>query len=124
MKAVTQQCPTQEFGLKTDHCKISKHKLENSDVEMQACFSKLKDLVPTVPQDKKVSKVQLLQHVIDYIMDLEVTLDDDSDSPTLTPVVLTSRFDRKPLTESLHLNTLKASELLMEDSSTCAPATC
>ncbi|KAI0212641.1 hypothetical protein LSAT2_002440, partial [Lamellibrachia satsuma] len=43
--------------------------------EMQACFHKLKQLVPTVPHDRKLSKVALLQHVIDYILDLEVTLD-------------------------------------------------
>ncbi|KPP66091.1 hypothetical protein Z043_115445, partial [Scleropages formosus] len=34
---------------------------------MNDCYSRLKRLVPTIPQDKKVSKVEILQHVIDYI---------------------------------------------------------
>nr|KAG5710346.1 hypothetical protein BaRGS_009062 [Batillaria attramentaria] len=42
---------------------------------MSACFSKLKELVPSIPHDKKISKTQLLQHVIDYILDLELALD-------------------------------------------------
>ncbi|NP_001161570.1 inhibitor of DNA binding 4-like protein [Saccoglossus kowalevskii] len=42
---------------------------------MSDCYSKLKDLVPTIPPNKKVSKVELLQHVIDYIQDLQVELE-------------------------------------------------
>ena len=45
------------------------------DGEMQACYVQLQKLVPTVPADTELSHVQLLQHVIDYILDLEVTLD-------------------------------------------------
>ncbi|XP_042197904.1 DNA-binding protein inhibitor ID-1 [Callorhinchus milii] len=43
--------------------------------DMNSCYSKLKELVPTLPQNKKVSKVEILQHVIDYIWDLQVELD-------------------------------------------------
>ena len=62
---VARRCP--ELGIRTP--------TSVGDTEMQACFHKLKQLVPTVPHDRKVSKVALLQHVIDYILDLEVTLD-------------------------------------------------
>ncbi|XP_048406038.1 DNA-binding protein inhibitor ID-1 [Stegostoma tigrinum] len=46
--------------------------------DMNGCYTKLKELVPTLPQNKKVSKVEILQHVIDYIWDLQLELDDQS----------------------------------------------
>ncbi|XP_027996220.1 DNA-binding protein inhibitor ID-2 isoform X2 [Eptesicus fuscus] len=42
---------------------------------MNDCYSKLKELVPSIPQDRKVSKMEILQHVIDYILDLQIALD-------------------------------------------------
>uniref|UniRef100_A0A8C2JQL1 Inhibitor of DNA binding 2b n=1 Tax=Cyprinus carpio TaxID=7962 RepID=A0A8C2JQL1_CYPCA len=37
--------------------------------------SRLKELVPSLPQNKSVSKMEILQHVIDYILDLQIALD-------------------------------------------------
>ncbi|XP_051887586.1 DNA-binding protein inhibitor ID-1 [Pristis pectinata] len=60
--------------------------------DMNGCYSKLKELVPTLPQNKKVSKVEILQHVIDYIWDLQLELDDQpgiasgSTVPSRTPL--------------------------------------
>nr|6U2U_A Chain A, DNA-binding protein inhibitor ID-1 [Mus musculus]6U2U_B Chain B, DNA-binding protein inhibitor ID-1 [Mus musculus] len=42
--------------------------------DMNGCYSRLKELVPTLPQNRKVSKVEILQHVIDYIRDLQLEL--------------------------------------------------
>ncbi|MEJ1287332.1 inhibitor of DNA binding 2 [Cricetulus griseus] len=42
---------------------------------MNDCYSKLKELVPSIPQNKKVTKMEILQHVIDYILDLQIALD-------------------------------------------------
>ena len=90
MKAVTQGITrSTEFGLKSDMFKIAKHSL--NDGEMAACFMKLKELVPSVPQNKKISKTQLLQHVIDYIYDLELSLD-------FQPIVF-STTPREPLSD-------------------------
>lgn len=114
MKVQTKVCnPLPHLGFQStnsDLYRISKSRPENSEAEMQACFLKLKDLVPTVPQDKKVSKVQLLQHVIDYILDLEVTLDFQ---PSLALDLLTATqgspntatTERRPLAESTVINT-------------------
>lgn len=94
MKAVTQGISrSAELGLKNDMFKISKPKLDEG--EMAACFLKLKEIVPTVPHGKKISKTQLLQHVIDYICDLEVTLQ--------APVVLATSA-REPLSEKSEPN--------------------
>merc|ERR1712071_336319 len=62
---------------------ITKCKVPSLDEQMSAflqdmnnCYSKLKELVPTLPPNKKASKVEILQHVIDYIWDLQVELDE------------------------------------------------
>lgn len=90
MKAVTQGLTRNtEIGLKGDMFRINKPKLD--DGEMAACFLKLKELVPGIPDDKKISKTQLLQHVIDYIYDLELSLD-------FQPVMFNST-PREPLME-------------------------
>uniref|UniRef100_A0A8C5LIS6 DNA-binding protein inhibitor ID-4 n=1 Tax=Jaculus jaculus TaxID=51337 RepID=A0A8C5LIS6_JACJA len=43
--------------------------------DMNHCYSRLRRLVPTIPPNKKVSKVEILQHVIDYILDLQLALE-------------------------------------------------
>lgn len=60
--------------------------------DMNSCYSKLKELVPTLPTNKKASKVEILQHVIDYIWDLQVELDEPEKSRQLSAV------PRTPLT--------------------------
>ncbi|XP_068093064.1 DNA-binding protein inhibitor ID-4 [Hyperolius riggenbachi] len=61
--------------------------------DMNDCYSKLKRLVPTIPPNKKVSKVEILQHVIDYILDLQLALDTH-------PVLLRQQAPaRTPLTD-------------------------
>ena len=48
----------------------------NSDqVQIQMYLSKLKELVPHMPKDRKVSKLEVIQHVIDYICQLQTTLE-------------------------------------------------
>lgn len=46
--------------------------------DMNDCYSKLRELVPGIPQGTKVSQVEILQHVIDYIFDLEIVLEEGS----------------------------------------------
>lgn len=43
--------------------------------EMQAYLSKLKQLVPNMPKNRKVSKVEVIEHVIDYICHLQTALE-------------------------------------------------
>ncbi|XP_025912444.1 DNA-binding protein inhibitor ID-1 [Apteryx rowi] len=42
--------------------------------EDKGCYSRLRALVPTLPRHRRVSKVEILQHVIDYIWDLQLAL--------------------------------------------------
>uniref|UniRef100_A0A8D0E216 DNA-binding protein inhibitor ID-4 n=1 Tax=Salvator merianae TaxID=96440 RepID=A0A8D0E216_SALMN len=43
-------------------------------MDMKGCYSRLAALVPTLPRHRRVSKVEILQHVIDYIADLQLEL--------------------------------------------------
>ncbi|KAM6946562.1 LOW QUALITY PROTEIN: DNA-binding protein inhibitor ID-1 [Lycodopsis pacificus] len=56
--------------------------------DMNSCYSKLKELVPTLPTNKKASKVEILQHVIDYIWDLQVELDEPRRAAITPPAAL------------------------------------
>ena len=49
-----------------------------TNVEIQKMLGKLRDLLPGVPTDRKMSKLEIMQNVIDYISDLEQILDQDS----------------------------------------------
>jgi hypothetical protein len=77
-----------EFGLKKDSLKRSKDDAR----EMQEYFLKLRGLVPGLEADAALSKVQILQSVIDYILDLELTLDFD-------PLAATKKICQHPFTE-------------------------
>lgn len=89
MKAVTPVHPQDSSSSSNQlslHClskqslNIARCRMEEEDLfclqyDMNDCYSRLKRLVPTIPQDKKVSKVEILQHVIDYILDLQLALE-------------------------------------------------
>ncbi|XP_076440003.1 DNA-binding protein inhibitor ID-1-like [Babylonia areolata] len=82
MKAVVERSSVRSShpgGVKADgRCvagKTSPTKSDFDSTEMRACFSKLQELVPSINhRDGKIDKTELLQHVIDYILDLEDTL--------------------------------------------------
>ncbi|XP_073424275.1 DNA-binding protein inhibitor ID-2 [Dendrobates tinctorius] len=82
---------------------------------MNDCYSKLKELVPSIPQNKKVSKMEILQHVIDYILDLQIALDSHPSIVTLHhPRLASPASSRSPLTTintDISILTLQASDL-------------
>lgn len=54
------------------------HARKRGDVEdekIQKYLAKLKDLVPLIPKDKRISRLEVIHHVIDYICDLEDMLE-------------------------------------------------
>ncbi|XP_012368347.1 DNA-binding protein inhibitor ID-4-like [Octodon degus] len=57
--------------------------------DMNYCYRRLRKLMPTIPRNKKVSKGKILQHVIDYILDLQLALETNPallrQSPQPTP---------------------------------------
>lgn len=80
MKAFSPVRSVRKSGLSEHNLGISRSKTPVDDpmsllYNMNDCYSKLKELVPSIPQNKKVSKMEILQHVIDYILDLQIALD-------------------------------------------------
>lgn len=58
--------------------RITRHPPQRGDgenAEMKMYLSKLKDLVPFMPKNRKLSKLEIIQHVIDYICDLQSELE-------------------------------------------------
>lgn len=47
---------------------------DHEQIEIQMYLSKLRELVPNMPKDRKVSKVEVINNVIDYICDLQTAL--------------------------------------------------
>lgn len=95
---------------------------------MNDCYSKLKELVPSIPQNKKVSKMEILQHVIDYILDLQIALDSH---PTIVSLHHQrpgqSQASRTPLTTlntDISILSLQASEFPSELMSSDSKALC
>ena len=100
-----------EFSMKADGYRVQK-RTTGAELaqEMDVCFQKLKELVPTIPSKGKLSQVALLQHVIDYILDLELTLECNADGAVELPLDLMAMSQtapkRTPLAESTQFNTL------------------
>ena len=57
------------------HRNKKSHSSTAGNFTMHDCYEKLKELVPTIPKNKKITRVQILQHVIDYIQDLQSALE-------------------------------------------------
>jgi len=66
-------------------------KISHQETEMQELYYKLKELVPNCSTKNKMSKTELLQNVIDYIFDLQDTLDLESDDEE-SKALLTESF--------------------------------
>lgn len=64
----------------------ARHRRSDSEnAEIQMYLSKLKDLVPFMPKNRKLSKLEVIQHVIDYICDLQMALETHPAGQNTTP---------------------------------------
>jgi len=68
------------LGLRGQEGKVHKpkhshhHHKEEENEEIKAYLTKLQELVPFMPKNRKLSKLEVIQYVIDYIRDLRQTL--------------------------------------------------
>lgn len=84
--------------LQPDSYKVKK--ISHQETEMQELYYKLKELVPNCSAKNKMSKTELLQHVIDYIFDLQDTLElDDASSE--------DGDNKTPLSENFQTNKME-----------------
>uniref|UniRef100_A0A1B6CQN5 BHLH domain-containing protein n=1 Tax=Clastoptera arizonana TaxID=38151 RepID=A0A1B6CQN5_9HEMI len=74
MKAVTvtTMC-TQSSGVQSGRIHRQRRDIENEEIQMY--LSKLKELVPFMPKNRRLSKLEVIQYVIDYICDLQYALE-------------------------------------------------
>lgn len=81
--------------------------------EMQSLLSKLKNLVPNMPRNKKLTKLEIIQYVIDYILDLQIALETHPAATRPTAAVLSAISpNRTPLgVLSPGINTCAAQEV-------------
>uniref|UniRef100_A0A034VGX2 Protein extra-macrochaetae n=1 Tax=Bactrocera dorsalis TaxID=27457 RepID=A0A034VGX2_BACDO len=79
MKSLTAVCQTgASMPPMNPNGRIARHAPQRGDgenAEMKMYLSKLKDLVPFMPKNRKLSKLEIIQHVIDYICDLQTELE-------------------------------------------------
>lgn len=74
MKAVSVVCGESSVS-SVSSGKVSKSRKDIENEEIQMYLSKLKDLVPFMPKNRKLSKLEVIQYVIDYICDLQSALE-------------------------------------------------
>ncbi|XP_059614055.1 protein extra-macrochaetae [Phlebotomus argentipes] len=74
MKAITAVCSTGASVPGISGGRVARHR-DGENAEIQMYLSKLKDLVPFMPKNRKLSKLEVIQHVIDYICDLQSALE-------------------------------------------------
>lgn len=77
MKAITAVCSTGASVPSIANGRVSRHRDNGENAEIQMYISKLKDLVPFMPKNRKLSKLEVIQNVIQYICDLQTALDAD-----------------------------------------------
>lgn len=102
MKAITAVCATGASVPSIAGGRIQRHR-DGENAEIQMYLSKLQDLVPFMPKNRKISKLEVIQHVIDYICDLQTALEShpavgqfDAQSALATPCEPVQKR-RKPL---------------------------
>lgn len=90
MKAVVSPVCTENAVSSGKVTKPKQKDIENEEIQMY--LSKLKDLVPFMPKNRKLTKLEVIQHVIDYICDLQCALGTQpEDSPFDTQTVISQK---------------------------------
>ncbi|XP_077495279.1 DNA-binding protein inhibitor ID-1-like [Amblyomma americanum] len=74
MKAQTQQAISRCLTKVTEG-RVGRKERDLNHEEMHSLLAKLKELVPNMPRNKKLTKLEIIQNVIDYILDLELALE-------------------------------------------------
>lgn len=75
MKATTAVCDAVGSLNGVSAGRVHKQRRDVENEEVQMYLSKLKELVPFMPKNKRLTKLEVIQHVIDYICDLQCALE-------------------------------------------------
>ncbi|GBM82701.1 hypothetical protein AVEN_55693-1 [Araneus ventricosus] len=110
------QMATKQMDQKMLKGRVNKDRDVTSE-EMQSLLCKLKTLVPNMPRHKKLSKLEIIQYVIDYIMDLQIALETHPAATRPNNAVLSAIApNRQPLgVLSPAINTCAAQEVTQSE---------
>lgn len=104
MKAITAVCATGASVPAIANGRVQRHHRDGENAEIQMYLSKLKDLVPFMPKNRKLSKLEVIQNVIDYICDLQNALESHPAVNAFDPVqALASQQNAMDTMESIPL---------------------
>uniref|UniRef100_A0A6V7HWR4 BHLH domain-containing protein n=1 Tax=Bracon brevicornis TaxID=1563983 RepID=A0A6V7HWR4_9HYME len=85
--------------------------------EIAAYLTKLKSLVPDMPRKRKLSKLEVIQRVIEYIWDLQTTLEETNihqENNTVKTPTTTTRQPLQPLLNATTTTTSSSSQAVAE----------
>ncbi|KMQ97593.1 protein extra-macrochaetae [Lasius niger] len=96
--------------------------------EVAAYLTKLRSLVPDMPRKRKLSKLEVIQRVIEYICDLQTALEETNavthQDTTTTTMTMTQQSSRQPLLNAAATTaTTTAPSVVMTTTTTSATAT-
>lgn len=74
MKAITSEKATYP-GMYNTSSRLHRPRRDVENEEIRAYLTKLKELVPHMPKNRRLSKLEVIQYVIDYICDLQYALE-------------------------------------------------
>jgi len=101
MKAVTAVCASGTAsvgGVTAGRVHRQRRDVENEEIQMY--LSKLKELVPFMPKNRRLSKLEVIQYVIDYICDLQYALETHPSVATAVCSVTTTAITTTSTTTS------------------------
>ncbi|XP_021181499.1 protein extra-macrochaetae [Helicoverpa armigera] len=128
MKAITAVCATGASVPAIASGRVQRHR-DGENAEIQMYLSKLQDLVPFMPKNRKISKLEVIQHVIDYICDLQSALENhpamdqfDAEGALASPACAAPTPRRRPLGPRAAPNTiLRKTDLSQEHRNQTTP---
>ncbi|XP_050032135.1 DNA-binding protein inhibitor ID-1-like [Dermacentor andersoni] len=122
MKAQNEQVISRCMA-KLSEGRISRKERDLNHEEMHSLLGKLRELVPTMPRNKKLTKLEIIQNVIDYILDLEIALETHPANCSSRPSASSTIPVRQPLgvlppSANSALNTCSLKEVSNTDKAT------
>lgn len=94
--------------------------------EVAAYLTKLRSLVPDMPRKRKLSKLEVIQRVIEYICDLQTALEETNavtHQDTTTTTTMTTQSSRQPLLNAAATTATTTAPSVVMTTTTSATAT-
>lgn len=123
MKAIATICGnTTTHGVSSGRVHRPRKDIENEEIQMY--LSKLKELVPFMPKNRKLSKLEVIQYVIDYICDLQYALESHPTVVQTAAAAMIRNSTTTPTTPAASPNTPRQPLGVLAPNTILTPASC